>query len=147
MIKSNSLYSEEQIRAAEQYLKEVGADDLSLDSRHGRTTSAETLRVLNPEERGIRVLNNARMDFFAKDRLALVVPRYTQQLPLGWTKPGFRLVVMRRFADEALGVRQILEGLVTKTTEAQRGDDPHQALVLIMQVNRQRQFEPGEHPG
>lgn len=146
-MKSSSLYSDEQIRAAEQYLKEVGADDLSLDSRHGRTTRPETLRVLNPEERGIRVLEGARLDFFAKDRLALLVPRYTQQLPLGWTKPGFRIVLMRRFADEELGIRQILEGLVTKTAEAKRGDDPQQALVLIMQINRQRQFEPGENPG
>jgi hypothetical protein len=144
---SNSLYSDEQIRAAEKYLKEVGADDLSLDSRHGRTTRPETLRVLNPEERGIRVLTDARMDFFAKDRLALVVPRYAQQLPLGWTKPGFRLVLMRRYADEDLGIRQILEGLVTKTAEAKRGDDPQQALVLIMQIARQREFEPGENPG
>ncbi|KTG16085.1 hypothetical protein AUR63_04380 [Guyparkeria sp. XI15] len=146
-MKSTSLYSEEQIRAAEKYLKEVGADDLSLDSRHGRTSRPESLRVLNPEERGIRVLKDARMDFFAKDRLALVVPHYTRQLPLGWTRPGFRIVVMRRFADEELGVRQILEGLVTKAAEAQRGDDPDQALVLIIQVSRQREFEPGEHPG
>jgi len=144
---SHSLYSDEQIREAERYLKEVGADDLSLDSRHGLTTRPETLRVLNPEERGIRVLEQVRLDFFAKDRLAMVVPRYTQQLPLGWSKPGFRIVMMRRYADEELGIRQILEGLVTKTLEAKRGDDPQQALVLILQVNRQREFEPGENPG
>lgn len=36
-MKSTSLYSEEQIRAAEQYLKEVGADDMSLDNRNGRS--------------------------------------------------------------------------------------------------------------
>ena len=144
---SSSLYSDEQIRAAEKYLKEVGAEDLSLDSRHGRTTRPETVRVLNPEERGIRVLQDARLDFFAKERLALIVPRYTHQLPLGWTQPGFRLVLMRRFADEELGIRQILEGLVTKTVEGKRGDDPQQALVLIMQITRQREFEPGENPG
>ena len=144
-MKSSSLYSDEQIRAAEQYLKEVGADDLSLDSRHGSSTRPETVRVLNPEERGVRMLYDARLDFFAKDRLALIVPRHTDQLPLGWTHPGYRMVLMRRFADEALGIRQILEGLVTKTGEAKRGDDPQQALVLIMQINRQRQFDPGEY--
>ncbi len=54
---------------------------------------------------------------------------------------------MRRYADEQLGIRQILEGLVVKTTEAKRDEDPEQALVLIMHINRQRHFNPGENPG
>ena len=143
----SSLYSDEQIRAAEKYLKEVGAEDLSLDNRHGRNGTPETIRALNPEERGIRVLEGVYLDFFAKDRLAMIVPRYAQQLPLGWAKEGYRVVLMRRFADPTLGIRQIIEALVTRTTEARRGEDPSQALVLIMQINRERQFEPGEHPG
>lgn len=146
-MKSSSLYSEEQIRAAEQYLKEVGADHLSLDNRNGRNGSAETIRALNPEERGIRVLEGVYLDFFAKDRLALIVPRHAQQLPLGWAKEGYRLVLMRRYADASLGIRQIIEGLVTRTTQACRVDDPGQALVLIMQINRERRFDPGENPG
>ncbi|MCL7751566.1 hypothetical protein LV475_08160 [Guyparkeria hydrothermalis] len=146
-MKSTSLYSEEQIRAAEQYLKEVGADDMSLDNRNGRSGRPESVRALSPDERGIRILEGVYLDFFAKDRLALIVPRYTQQLPLTWIKEGARLVIMRRFADENLGIRQIIEGLVTKTTEARRDDDPNQGVVLIMQINRQRQFEPGENPG
>lgn len=105
------------------------------------------MRALSPDERGIRILEGVYLDFFAKDRLALIVPRYTQQLPLTWIKEGARLVIMRRFADEKLGIRQIIEGLVTKTTEARRDDDPNQGVVLIMQINRQRQFEPGENPG
>ncbi len=144
---SSSLYSEEQIRAAEQYLKEVGADDLSLDNRNGRNGSAETIRALKPEERGIRVLEGVYLDFFAKDRLALIVPRYAQQLPLGWAKEGVRLVLMRRYADTALGIRQIIEGLITRTSEARRENDPGQAMVLIMQINRERRFEPGENLG
>ena len=146
-MKSTSLYSEEQIRAAEQYLKEVGADDMDLDNRSGRSGRPETLRALKPDERGIRILEGVYLDFFAKDRLALIVPRYTQQLPLTWIKAGARLVVMRRFADENLGIRQIIEGLVTSATEARRDDDPSQAIVLVMQISRQRQFEPGEDPG
>ncbi|MFI9653593.1 hypothetical protein ABGV17_02510 [Guyparkeria sp. GHLCS8-2] len=146
-MKSTSLYSEDQIRAAEQYLKEVGAEDMSLDNRNGRNGQPESVRALNPDERGIRILEGVYLDFFAKDRLALIVPRYAQQLPLSWAKEGMRLVVMRRYADEQLGIRQILEGLVVKTTEARRDDDPNQALVLIMHINRQREFEPGENPG
>lgn len=85
-MKSTSLYSEEQIRAAEQYLKEVGADDMSLDNRNGRSGRPESVRALSPDERGIRILEGVYLDFFAKDRLALIVPRYTQQLPLTWIK-------------------------------------------------------------
>lgn len=146
-MKSTSLYSEEQIRAAEQYLKEVGADDMSLDNRNGRSARPESVRALSPDERGIRILEGVSLDFFAKDRLALIVPRYTQQLPLTWIKEGARLVIMRRYADQKLGIRQIIEGLVSKTAEARRDDDPNQGLVLIMQISRQRQFEPGENPG
>ncbi|HER35026.1 MAG: hypothetical protein JXJ30_01275 [Halothiobacillaceae bacterium] len=142
-----SLYTDEQIRAAEQYLKEVGAEDMSLENRSGQTTRPETVRALSPDEGGMRVLRGVRLDFFAKDRLALTVPRYTQQLPLGWYRPGARVILMRRFADETLGVRQILEGLVTQAIDARRDDDPGQALVLIMQISRQREFEPGEHLG
>lgn len=146
-MKSTSLYSEEQIRAAEQYLKEVGAEDMSLDNRNGRNGKAESVRALNPDERGIRILEGVYLDFFAKDRLALIVPRCAQQVPLTWAKEGARLVVMRRYADQSLGIRQIIEGLVAKTTEAKRDDDPNQALVLILHINRQRQFDPGENPG
>ncbi|MFI9652153.1 hypothetical protein [Guyparkeria halopsychrophila] len=146
-MKSINLYSEEQIRAAEKYLKEAGADDMSLDSRNGRNGQPESVRALNPDERGIRILEGVYLDFFAKDRLALIVPGFAQQLPLSWAKEGMRLVIMRRYADEQLGIRQILEGLVVKTTEARRDDDPNQALVLIMHINRQRRFEPGENPG
>lgn len=146
-MKSINLYSEEQIRAAEKYLKEAGADDLSLDNRHGRKVRPESVRALNPEERGIRILEGVYLDFFAKDRLALIVPRYSQQLPLSWTQEGVRLVIMSRFADPSLGISQIIEGLVAKTTEARRDEDPDQALVLILHVNRQRRFDPGENPG
>ncbi|MFW6020948.1 MAG: hypothetical protein ACOCPR_02540 [Guyparkeria sp.] len=146
-MKSNSLYSEEQIRAAEEYLKEVGADDMSLDNRNGRNALPEKVRALNPDERGIRILEGVYLDFFAKERLALIVPRYRQQLPLTWIKEGARLVIMRRYADEKLGIRQIVEGLVAQAKEACRDDDPPQGMVLIMHINRQRQFEPGENPG
>ncbi|MFP4252499.1 MAG: hypothetical protein ACLFRM_07640, partial [Guyparkeria sp.] len=140
-------YSEEQIRAAEEYLKEVGADDMSLDNRNGRNALPEKVRALNPHERGIRILEGVYLDFFAKERLALIVPRYSQQLPLTWIKEGARLVIMRRYADEKLGIRQIVEGLVVQVKEARRDDDPSQGMVLIMHINRQRQFEPGENPG
>ncbi len=146
-MQSTGLYSEEQIRAAEQYLKEVGADDLSLDNRHGQGARAETIRAFSPEERGSRVLEGVYLDGFAKDRLALVVPRYTQQLPLTWAVEGSRLILIRRYADESLGIRQIIEGLVTKGMEAKRESDPEGARVLVMQINRQRRFEPGENPG
>ncbi len=147
LMKSINLYSDEQIRAAEQYLKDVGAEDLGVENRHGRTTRPESVRALNPEERGIRILEGVTLDFFARERLALIVPQPGQQLPLTWRRPGVRLVIMRRHADEKAGIRQIIEGLVTKTTEARRADDPGQAQVVIMQITRQRQFEPGENPG
>lgn len=145
-MKSTSLYSEEQIRAAEQYLKEVGAEDLSLDNRSGPAGRPETLRALKPDERGTRILEGVQLDFFAKDRLALIVPRYTQQLPLTWLRPGACLVVMRRFADASPGIRQIIEGRVMSTAETRRDDDPAQAIVLVMQITRQRRFDPAENP-
>lgn len=146
-MKLTTLYSEEQIRAAEKYLREVGADDLSLDSRNGRNPRAETFRVSALEGTASRLIQGARVDPFAKDRVALVVPRYLHQLPQSWRRGGVTLVIERPFADEALGIRELIEGLVVDTKEASREDDPDQALVLIMQVNRQRLFDPGENPG
>ncbi|MFN2382489.1 MAG: hypothetical protein ABR561_08080 [Guyparkeria sp.] len=146
-MKSTNLYYEEQIRAAEQYLKEVGAEDMSLDNRSGRNGQAETVRALSPDERGIRILEGVYFDLFDKERLAMIVPQWQRQLPLSWAREGGRLVIMRRFADAQLGIRQVVEGLVVKTTEARRDNDPNQALVLIMQINRQRDFEPGENIG
>ncbi len=143
-MKLTTLYSEEQIRAAEKYLREVGADDLTLDNRNGRAPRSETLRVSTLDGSRSALIEDARVDPFAKDRVALIVPRYLNQLPQSWRSGGVTLVIERPFADESLGVRELIEGLVVEGREASREGDPVQSLVLIMQVNRHRFFDPGE---
>lgn len=146
-MKLTNLYSEEQIRAAEKYLREVGADDLSLDARNGRNPRPETLLISSLDGATSHRIQEARVDRFAKDRVALIVPRYLQQLPQSWRSGGVTLLLERPFADESMGIREQIEGLVVDTKEASREGDPAQSLVLIMQVNRQRLFDPGEKPG
>ncbi|MGM0516110.1 MAG: hypothetical protein ACQER6_00755 [Pseudomonadota bacterium] len=142
-----NLYSEEQIRSAEEQLRELGFDSLSIDNRSGRSPRSETVCISTMDGSDDHVVNGVLMDDYARERLSLIVPRYREQLPMSWADGGIRLRIKRRFADETLGIRAAITGLVTETWEAHREGDPEQALVMIMQVERTEQFEPGVHPG
>lgn len=141
-----NLYSEEQIRDAEAYLDELGGGGLSLDNRSGRSPRPETARLSMINGSGSHVVKDVLIDEFAKDRLAVIVPRYSEQLPMSWKEGGMQIMVKRRFADESLGIREAIAGQVTDAREAHREGDPQQTLVMIMQVDRRARFEPGERP-
>ena len=141
-----NLYSEEQIRDAEAYLDELGGGGLSLDNRSGRSPRPETVRLSSINGSDSHVVKDVLIDEFAKDRLALVVPRYAQQLPMSWRDRRMQILVKRRFVDESLGIREAIAGQVTDTREAHREGDPEQTLVMIMQVDRSARFDPGERP-
>jgi len=141
-----NLYSDEQIRNAEEYLRELGAEGLSLDNRSGRSPRPETVRLSSINGSGSRVVSDVLIDEFAKDRVALIVPRYLEQLPMSWKEGGMQILVKRRFVDESLGIREAIAGQVTDAHEAHREGDPTHMLVMIMQVERTARFEPGERP-
>lgn len=130
----STLYSDEQIEAAERYLEEKGVD-LSLDQRNQAGMEESVSLYFQHGLRDRKLL--ARLDFFEEGCLALVIPQAYRALRAACL-PGERVVLKRHRVIEVPGRPAWLEGVVDRTFAGRRESDPDDALVVILRYSTAR---------
>lgn len=128
-MKHDTLYSDDQIRAAEKFLEEHDVQ-ISLDQRSGARPPEEiTLYFRDTFVHSPKGM----LDFFADGMLAVTLPSGQSEGELGYLKPGDQIFLRRH---DFLGLEDrpsLLEAKVIDRREGRRQDDIPGTQVLILE--------------